>query len=564
MFDAYKVSVKLSLINDVSRGLFKISKEFTVLNTQAQKFNTILKESKSLMLIGGSLIGAGVTIASPFIFAIEKAAELQKQMVGIQLATRGTTTEMDAMRASIENISSKTIFNNIDVAKMAKTIATGTGLGAKDISSLIPEYAKFADVQYLMKGASAQDSVKEAVKLAHLANRYDAKSLASYLNLLNKASFIVPGSLSEVGHALKYSQTMSKTALGMDDETSVLLVSLLNRLGFSGSRGGTNLIAAMTRTIPGIFGSGLLKGKSNEALKAMGFVDKDGRSVFMKDGKFDAFSWMKGLSTYVQKEFAKNSPNIARQHVLTNFNHAFGVQGSRVASLLASPQALEQLRAIGTTFAGLQGTTAMQETFAETTSQKFLNAKNNFVTALTELGMTLLPAATKALSTLNNQLMPLIAWLRNNQQQAKKLAIAFVSLSGALLFSGVVLTLASAFRVLGGVFMISKGIGLIGAIITLTGAFGSLVAIGAAVTTAIYGIYKAFKFFTSLYQGTSNSSNPVYVQDSQKNLQVNLHVNGQKLFQATTNYMEKNMSKAPNYGSFFDPSMTLANTMMNR
>ena len=71
-------------------------------------------------------------------------------------------------------------------------------------------------------------------------HHYDAASLTAYADLLTKASSIVPGSVSEVVRALGYFQSVAKTALGSDEIQNVLSVALANRLGFAGTRGGTN------------------------------------------------------------------------------------------------------------------------------------------------------------------------------------------------------------------------------------------------------------------------------------------------------------------------------------
>jgi TP901 family phage tail tape measure protein len=452
MFEAYSVAVKLSLVDKVSEGLVILSRSMKAAGVNATDLQNRIDAIGKQMKLGATLFGGGVAMAAPFLFAIDKAAELQKQMIGIQVATRGTTKDMTDMRHAIEDVSSRTVFSNLDVSSMAKIIATGTGLGAKDVTGLLPAYAKFADVQMLMKGTGYQQSVTEAVRLAHTAQHYDPKSLGSYLDLMTKASFIVPGSLSEVGHALKYSQGIAKTALGMDDEQTVLMTALLNRLGFAGSRGGTNLIAAFTRSIPGVFGSGLLKGKSGKALSSMGMVDAHGHSTVFTNGKFDSFKWIGRLGEYVSREFAAHPEAIARQDIMKNLQFAFGTNGSRVASLLSDPKALDQLRNIGKAFNGYGGVDAIQEKFAnESAEQGWMNAKTNFVTAMTEIGYTLLPAATNALKSLNGALQSSIAWISSNQETVGKFAKGVLYLSAAMTGAGLVnmlLATGKAFRLL--------------------------------------------------------------------------------------------------------------------
>jgi TP901 family phage tail tape measure protein len=472
-FEAYKISVRVALANEVSAGILLIAKQFGMAGAAAKEFQGRLNSIKATAGAGVALVGGAGAIAAPFIMAIDKAAQLQKEMIGIQVATRGTTTEMDSMRRSIEAVAGQTVFSAIDVAKMAKIVASGTGLGAKQVEGLVPEYAKFADVQQIMKGTPYEKSVTDAIRLAHTAGKYDPQSLGEYLNLLTKASFIVPGDLGEVGHALKYSQGVARATLGVDDENMVVLTALLNRMGFAGSRGGTNLVAAMTRTIPGIFGSGLLTGKSNDALQAMHMVDAQGHSKFMKNGKFDAFAWIGGLSEYVAQEMARNPEGIARQHILTNMQHAFGTQGSRVASLLADPQSLSQLQMIGEAFSQYGGVDQIQKKFAdESVWQQYTNAVTNFDSAMAEMGITVLPQVTVLLKGLNSQLQNLTEWIAANPGKVKVLTDAFIGLAGAMAFGGTVLLLKAGFQGIATVF--SAGAGLIGAVNTLSGPSGIL------------------------------------------------------------------------------------------
>ena len=488
MLETYSVAVKLSLVNNVSAGLAAMAKQFAATNKHAIALQARLTAIKTQGLTGAALFGSGAVMAAPIIYSISKAAELQKQLIAVQIATRGSANEMANMRRGIEGIASQTIFSNIDVAKMAKLVATGTGLGAKDVSGLLPAYAKFADVQYLMKGTHYDASVKDAIRLAHTAQHYTPEALNKYLDLLTKASLIVPGSLGEVGQALKYSQGVGKTALGIDDENMVLLTSLLNRLGFSGSRGGTNLIAAMTRTIPGIFGSGLLTGKSGVALNNMGMVDSAGHSKFFKNGKFDAFMWMGGMSEYVQREFASKPEAIARQSIMKNFQHAFGVQGARVASLLSDPQALNQLRTIGEAFRGYGGVDSMQKKFAdESVQQQFINSKTNFISAMTEIGYTLLPLASRGLVALNTQMQVLIKWITDNPGKVKYMALALSGLSAALMFGGAVNLVAAGLKGIGLILSIGSAGAGGGLIALLSGPVGLSIAL-AGTALAVLGL----------------------------------------------------------------------------
>lgn len=499
MIEDYTVAVKVKLFNEVSGGLMLMSRQFEGLTDKALVFQSHLTKIKSLMTTGFGMIGAGGALASPFVYAIAKAAELQKQMIGIQIATHGTTQQMDAMRAVMERASSNTMFSTLDVANMAKIIATANSFNAGQVTSVLPEYAKFADVQLLLKGTDYKTSVSEAVKLAHQAKIYDPAGLAKYLDTLSKASLLSSGNISELGHALKYSQSMGQSILGIDPNQMVILAAFANRLGLSGSRGGTNMIDALGRSIPGVFGSGLLKGKSYEALSAMGMVDSKGYSKFFTDGKFDPFSFIQGVAHYATTEMEKD-PKHGRQEIYKNLVHALGVQGSRFAALLTSPQALEMLQQMEKQFETSASNSGIQDKYVTgSVSQQFQTSLTNFQNAMIELGWNLLPLATHALNDINHELGILIPWMRDHKKEVKDLSYAFIGLAGTMAFTGLVNMLAASFVTLTGIMRGLLAVTGISAASTAMAGAGAGVAVrtaalGATVGGAGIAGYLGYKF----------------------------------------------------------------------
>jgi hypothetical protein len=132
--------------DEITDTISLIARHLQKAEDAAAKFQSRMHSIKGLFAGGTLLVGAEATIVAPVLYATDKAAELQKQLIGIQIATRGSTGEMPNMRRAIEGIAGQTIFSNVDVAKQAKLIATGTGFGAGQVKSLLPIFAKFADV----------------------------------------------------------------------------------------------------------------------------------------------------------------------------------------------------------------------------------------------------------------------------------------------------------------------------------------------------------------------------------------------------------------------------------
>ncbi len=386
-------------------------------------------------------------IASPVISAIKQAAELNTQMVGIDAIRPMDEKTMAGLRAAIFKAASPTVFSNVDVGGMAKLLATSTSLSVPEIDKILPVMAQFADTQSLFKGVPWQTSVKGAIDLAHQAQLYTPEQLRPFLDKVTRASILTGGSTPNLTNALKYFGPTAKAGLGMSDDSVIAAVALMDRLGVSGSRGGTSLLAGLTRSVPGVFGSGLLTGKSMRALHDMNLVDKDGKAlVFDKEGKFDLPALMTRLVQFHDKLFASMPPEKARQEMMRDLQQGFGTNGARTIGLLMSDAALEQWRIITENMAKLPGTSEVQNKFAnEATMQKFKTAQTNFNSLMAEIGDALLPDVNHQLDRFNHLIPDLTVLVRENHPAVRALAEALLGLSAAVAFSGVVKGLEVAF-----------------------------------------------------------------------------------------------------------------------
>lgn len=487
MIEDFKIGIKLSLVSDVARKLGALSAAFSDLNKESdvyqKKINDLelsqkivnaqlekrlalsksardieqanmthaLRTSKIEQQIAksqderlaaqkasersfGSHAGMlGLGMVGVLGYAVTKAAELQKVMIGIQVATSGSAKDMNDMRGAIEAASRTTMFNDIQVAKMANLVATSTNLSANQVSSVLPAYAKFADVQLLLKGTDSDTSTRDAINIAHLSGRYDATGLQDILETVTKASLVMPGGVGELARALKYSLPRARATLGVNPKDMIMMTALANTMGFAGSIGGTNVIDSMVRTIPGIFGSGLLTGKSNEALRHMNLVDSQGHSKLFENGTFSFDKWMKGLSDFVAHDMATMPKALAYQDIAISMQHAFGAQGGRYASVLSTPQAIAQWQGIQAKYNRLESLNKMQNAFNQgSVSQQFNTMTSNLTTVMIELGYNLLPIVLAALKKINAALVIFIPWMRAHADLVKKLEYGFIGLAAAM------------------------------------------------------------------------------------------------------------------------------------
>ncbi|MEI9982616.1 MAG: hypothetical protein WDN69_05040 [Aliidongia sp.] len=117
--------------------------------------------------IGGTIMDAQMGImtaemvAKPELTAIEMAAQVQAQLLGIKNATGASDKEMASLRKAAEAAAAPTQFSALDEVKIAKLIATGTGLNAQQVEKLLPVFSNYADVQLLMKGTGYEKSTED-------------------------------------------------------------------------------------------------------------------------------------------------------------------------------------------------------------------------------------------------------------------------------------------------------------------------------------------------------------------------------------------------------------------
>ena len=490
----------LTIGGNTTSALGLLQKQLRDTGAHATTLQRRLDDLKLTAMKAGIQMAGAFAIAKPIETAVVAAAKLQKEMIGIGLGARGSAADLDKLRGVIEDVAGKTMFSSVDVAKMGKQLATGTGWSRQQVAQDLPVFAQFADAQQIMKGTPYAQSVQTGIQLAHQAGYTKPEDISRYLDLLTRASFTIPGGLGELSHALKYSQNALST-LGLTDEQSVLLNATLNRMGLSGSRGGTTAVAALTRSIPGIFGSGLLTGKSGEALRAMGMADNSGHSTVFSNGKFDTLKFMKQLADYEQAEYARNPEALARQNILENLQRAGGVNGARGMELLASPAAFAALRTVQDSLSKGSGTSTVQQTFADqSVYQQFENAKTNVTTLMSELGYTLLPTVSQGLKGFNDGIQHLIDLTRNHPHIAAGAMYAGAGVAGVLA-TGAALNMARF--AIGGFSLISDiatiGKATQGAQTAVAAAGGGLVIAAGLVGLATFfvGLAEAYKNITA-------------------------------------------------------------------
>lgn len=535
MAENYEIAVKIDLIDKISAQLGSIGVGLGKLNDKVLSLNNSLKS-----------LALGAVLAAPLISAVSQAAKFQQVMLTVQTATQASAAQMRSLKNEVLQVAGPTQFSALDVAQMSTKMVT-SGLTMQQTTQLLPVFAKFADVMKLQgKSTNPIDAVRTLVTLAHQANIYDVAGITAYATALTKGTLSGPGSLSEFAGSLKYSQAAAKNALGITPQDTILATALAERFGLSGSVGGTNLINALTRSIPGVFGSGLFKGKSMSALTAIGLVDSKGHSTSFTNGKFDLVKFMTILESFEAKEFATKPEALARQEIVKDIQYAFGSRGRIIALDLASKQAMEQWQKMQKNIQGMGSVSQIQEGMLNNSvQQQYTQLVSNIHSAMIELGITLLPIVLKLLKEINAGLAILIPWMESHEALVKKLA------EGLALMAGI-------------------GI-IVGSVGLLALAFTSLSSPILGVATGLFVLYEAFEkikdFLSPLISrssiGVGGSGGFVFSSNmgNQKENHIHIKVGAKEIAHVVTKEQARQASMQPSHGSLFNNAISLGPNM---
>lgn len=491
MSENYNVAVKLSLVENVSRGLLSMAGRFAAVNRQADLMQAKLSALKSQVAMGAGMIGAGAVIAAPFLVAINQAGKLQQQLKGVQLATHATDAQMEMFRKTVDQVALGTTFTNVQIANMGKKLATANSFSPDQIQRLMPSFANFAMAQSIIKGTGIEKSTDQAIKLAEVTGHFTPETIQPTLDAFNKLSLVMPGTIDQVLAAFVYADTTMKNVMGVSDNTTLLMVAFLQRMGIQGGRAGRGLLALVTRTLPQVFGSGLFPNQNAQMkLREMGLLNAQGQSDVFTAGKFDPMKFFEHLSLYTKQLFQQFSPEVARSRYMAAIQNTFGTMGGRIATAFANENAMKALLDMAKSFANMPNLDQTVEALNDLFNKQLPQAQAGITSLFATLGYALLPAATDALKGFNTILARAILFIHDNQTTVAIFSKAILGIAGLSILGGTLLIVrAGLMGLLIPLQLFGGAIGLLSATSGL--ALAPILGIGAALGLAAVGAYKA-------------------------------------------------------------------------
>jgi len=592
MFEAYKIGVKISLINNSSLGLMALSRDFMRTEADAAKLEARILSIQKLAIKGGLMLGLGAVGLSLFKQPLEEAKLFETQASKLRALGVGESIVSEAMQFSKGmNIMGSSARDNLKMLTEAHSILRDFG-HAKEVTPLLAQM-RFGIESVMDKGGhggghgeKAERMFMDLIKVAEL--RGALKDMDTFKRVLDFSTqaYVASGGLVKPADMLNMIKTGGVAAKQLSDQSFFFgLLHTMQEMG--GSRTGTALMSAYQN-----WSMGRTTQQTAEELVKAGLVKPDS----IKYGKTGHITKL-SPDALIASDKAKSNPfaflmedvlpklraggATTDQQVLTRISQLFS---NRTASNLFTSLYLERsniekhMKAAPQAF----GVAALYKEGSGNAQGKELDLLAKKRDLQLELGRTVLPLYVRGLELSLTALNGITNLMREHSTVTKGLTIAFLALSAGLAIKGTVLLLTAAFRGLGGGLAfqaIGSAAGITKLGMALTGASTGLGALArvAGVFMAAYIGWKAGGWLNDnvinpavqkltgdknqtlggwIYDATHKDS-PFVAGSSGKPVQVTTQINmdGRKVAEAVSQHQAKAASKPFAGASSFDYGM---------
>lgn len=482
MFEAYKVSLRLSLVSNVGSGLAVLSHQFAKLNgdtKRAQSSIADLEKSlnniKRLGLVGGAMAGVGFGALSLFRAPLEAAKEYETAHARFKTLNWGeeVNKQADAFARGTQAFGASS-------TQLMETLRESIGMFgdigiAKQVAPLLAELNAANSAMFQGKVAGIDEgAVRSIMRFNDM--RGLTNSATDFKRGLDLAQKLVTGS----GGALKFTdlEQLAKRGgaafKGLSDDGVMMLATVMQEQG--GSATGTALMSLYQNLVAGRTTKKAMAMLENSGLAKLGYVTegtvgdanyKTRQVIQIKDEELLRTNPGQWLMTD-GVDAAKKSGAKTDSEVIAFLNDLISNRtGSNLAATFTtqSLQAMRDFKLVS----GAMGAQQTISTFKGTTQGSLVEMQAKWSSALSELGTTVLPIATRAIEGLNAGLSKMIEFAQKHPMLTE----------AALLIGGA----TAATAALGGVALLATS-----GIKALTLATGTLPGNLAIATTAINGL----------------------------------------------------------------------------
>lgn len=417
------------------------------------------------ILAGGAITAGGLLGVHVMKGWVADARDLQDALTAVGLATRGTSAQLESMRAQAFQVAGKTQFSAPDVLKMAQLAATGGINDRATLSSMLPTLARAAEVQSRLKGISFEESVPAMVNLAHQFQSYGAqpgdtaaqaaaknRTFQSMIGRVVQTALVSNMTPDQLERSMAY-MAQAHSNLGVSAAQALEFTAFASNVGITGGQGGG---ARLRQFFSGLAGIG-----SPASRTALHEIERRGGGTF-----FDAQGHFQGGEQSVTRAFAileKASASFGddQRARLAYFSKAFGAAGGMMATVGSTPEAQTRMAALQKSFAAdpITSLDKAQETLNKTLSGQLVTLQTNIHSLGAMLGTELLPPLTAITSALVRVTSAMVA-LGSQHPWLVKIAAYFTLIAtAAALIAGPILLIAGAINMIAAAGATLAGVG---------------------------------------------------------------------------------------------------------
>ena len=502
-FDAYKIAVKLSLVNGISAGLLPLMSHMQALGghvsgvqKQLSGLELQIDKIKRLGLIGGGMAAAGGFGLALFAGPLEEAKKFQLEVAKFSSLGFGDKTNQDAVKFAkgMDTIGTSARDN---MALVGDAMAVFKDLGEAKMAAPLMAKMKFAnEVMYGAGGGEHDKKLMDMMKVVEF--RGGTSSPEEFAKQANFAQQAIAGSLNRVDpSAMLQALKTGGVALSRRSNEAFYLGAEPLLQEFGGSRYGTAAMSIYQNLVQSrgtitaqqeLMRLGLLDSSKVE-FNSLGKLKKALPGAFIGSGILENEGELSLLEKVLLPAFAKKGIT-SEKGVLQELGM---ILGNRTGSSLMARIYQQRAKLHTQTDANYHAENLDQAATraAQTAAGKEIELHKKWATLMNELGTTILPIAIRGLEGLTSMVKGAINLAQEFPLLTKGVMIAFGSIAALVAAGGTVMLMSSAFSALGLALSVVGG----GAGALALGAASPIIAGIAAFGAAVAGIAWIFDHF---------------------------------------------------------------------
>ncbi|WP_287496915.1 hypothetical protein [Pandoraea sp. CB10b_02] len=450
--EAYKVAVKISLLENVTAGLAAMSRHFIATNRSAEELQKRLSTIGKMTLLGGGALAAGGLGLKLLEKPLEKAIEYERQLATLRQQGLGDKQLQEAQKfADAQKIMGQSRLDMIRHFTEAQGAFRESGMdgehalyAAKIMTPVLGRYESASEMLSGHSKAAAHQAMQNLNKTVEIMGGItDPKRAAEIADGIFKA-------VQSSGRMIDERQLKQFVAYGSSATNSMDMRAIFGGLEpiigeFGGSTVGTGLRTAFTRMSGAM---SLPPKKMQGILSELGIGVADHGGVRLNDQ----------LLSLMQRDaagFAKKMLQVYEQHGISSVldrervnAQLFGTNGAKIYNKIMS-----QMPTIDGSLAAYDK--ALNPTqMLNTPEGKRLTTLQDYHKKVEDLQLTLgqsggvLDLLIKGLNFLNPLLASTASWLKEHSTLTKILVGSFAALSGLAVVAGGILLVVAAFKAL--------------------------------------------------------------------------------------------------------------------